>query len=134
MASRKGHKIWGNKKNILNPRNTTVSFFEFKEHIKHNKKELLLLKKKSVFIKISIALLTLPNSIPLQLIRILISRFEDIVFHNSIKYAGGLVLFSFWWLLLIKIGWAYKNLATGLFFVLASIIFLYSRQNTIVKI
>lgn len=43
------------------------------------------------------------NPVPLLIIRKVISRVDDVVFHSSLKFGLGLLLFPFWWLFIFLI-------------------------------
>lgn len=85
-------------------------------------------QKKAHFLKAMIYLLRLPNALPFWITQKLIKSFSDPIFHGSVKFAAGLVIFPVWFIFtgLIAAHFAGSVVAVGL--VLFLILVLYIQQ------
>lgn len=119
------------KKEFINLRNTKYGFSKFKHLLHSNHSELKKTKSGGVFLKFVVALLGIPNLIPLFIIRKITRLFKEPVFHSSIKYAGGLFIFMFWWVLLVLIGLFFGGTSIAITLFVVSFILLYFRQTII---
>ena len=91
------------KKKMITPKNTKLEFDELKEGIKNEslKSKGLVDKffaKNTRLLKTLIFLFSIPNFLPLLLIKNIISKFKDIVFYSSVKICLGPIIFPLWWL------------------------------------
>jgi 1-acyl-sn-glycerol-3-phosphate acyltransferase len=85
------------QKQKINRRTTELSFETLKKELNTNYSKL---PSRRTLSKSSLALatvLSLPNLIPLWITRKVISKFDDIVFVSSMKYALGVFFFPIWW-------------------------------------
>ena len=81
----------------INKQTTQLDFYKLKSELETNHSRLpnrSSLNKSSLFI---VGLLSVPNIIPLWITRKVISKFDDIVFVSSMKYAMGVFFFPIWW-------------------------------------
>jgi len=124
-------KSYSLKKDYVHLENSKLGFYEFKEALANDHSKLKTTKVKGKLISMLIKSLTLLNIIPLLIIRKLIGLFPDVVFHNSVKYLCGLIIFMFWWILLVFSGLYFggNSLAVSLF--IGSFTLLYLRQEII---
>tara|TARA_B100000767_G_scaffold173106_1_gene162044 strand:- start:5235 stop:6281 length:1047 start_codon:yes stop_codon:yes gene_type:complete len=119
------------KKEQINLQNSKLGFWVLKRSLDVNSKKLKVSKAGGALISFLISLLSIPNIIPLLIMRNIISLFSDIVFHNSVKYLLGLVIFSFWWEILILSGIYFGSISTGILTFVGSLALLYLRQELI---
>ena len=121
------------KKKYINRKNTPLDFSQMKTALTHPTPALALPGKRLFLHKILIALLSFPN-LPVHLtINYCVNQFTDPVFHGSVKYFGGLIMFLLWWGLGI-IGFTVEvNAYWGLSFFICSISSLYLRQFFVVR-
>ncbi|MBA22385.1 MAG: hypothetical protein CMP52_03465 [Flavobacteriales bacterium] len=119
------------KKKFINLNNTKLGFPELKKKLAFSTKELSTFQQKGTFIKFWIKLLSLPNLMPLLVLRKVLSFFPDIVFQNSVKYSAGLFIFIIWWFLLFFSGIYFHNLSVGIGLVVGSLFLLYLRQEIV---
>jgi 1-acyl-sn-glycerol-3-phosphate acyltransferase len=81
----------------INRQTTQLDFYTLKNELETNHSKLpnrKSLSRSSLFV---VWLLSLPNIIPLWITRKVISKFDDIVFVSSMKYAMGVFFFPIWW-------------------------------------
>tara|TARA_B100000767_G_C19776681_1_gene542981 strand:- start:5510 stop:6610 length:1101 start_codon:yes stop_codon:yes gene_type:complete len=119
------------KKKYINLSNTKLGFPELKKKLALSTKELKIFDRKGTFIKFWIKLLSLPNLLPLFVLRKVLRFFPDIVFQNSVKYSMGLFIFIFWWFMLFFLGIYFYGVLDGIGLVMGSLILLYLRQEFI---
>lgn len=116
------------KKIYINRKNTQQPFAQIKAALKKSIPNLAAPSKKLFVNKILIVLFSLPN-LPAHLtIKYLVNQFKDPVFHGSVKYLGGLVIFLIWWSIGIYGFTAEVNIYWGVSFFIQSISSLYLRQ------
>ena len=121
------------KKIYINRKNTSLPFSKLKTALEKPTPNLAPPAKESFVYKILIALFSLPN-LPAHLaINSLVNQFNDPVFHNSIKYLGGLVIFFLWWSIGISGFTTEVNAYWGLGFFMCSISSLYLRQYFVTR-
>ena len=117
----------------INKQTTQFDFYKLKSELKANHSRLpnrSLLKKSSLFI---VGLLSLPNIIPLWITRKVISKFDDIVFVSSMKYAMGVFFFPIWWFLSgLALAYAFGNPVMTWYFVIC-ITTLFIRQRILLS-
>ena len=116
------------KKIYINRKNTPLPFAQMKAELEKPTPNLAVPAKEYFLLKLLIILFSLPN-LPVHLaIKYLVNQFKDPVFHGSVKYLAGLVIFLLWWSIGIS-GFTTKvNIYWGLGFLICSLICLYSRQ------
>ncbi len=88
---------YAKQKEKINRLTTQLPFDELKKELKFNFSTLPNRKKFNTISLIAGTLLSIPNIIPLWITRIVISKFDDIVFVSSMKYAMGVFFFPIWW-------------------------------------
>lgn len=121
------------KKIYINRKNTQLPFAKIKAVLEKPAPNLAAPAKELFVYKILIALFSLPN-LPAHLaIKYLVSQFSDPVFHNSIKYLGGLVIFFLWWSIGISGFTTEVNAYWGLGFFMCSVSSLYLRQYFVTR-
>ena len=121
------------KKKYINLENTKLGFYKLREQLAIDSKQLKTIENKGSIVPFWISLFGLPNLLPLIGIRRVVKLFPDIVFHNSIKYMGGLFIFVFWWKILIFYGTYVYSISTGIGLFVGSLFFIYLRQMLISK-
>lgn len=116
------------KKIYINRKNTQKPFAQFKTALKKSLPNLAAPSKELFVYKILIALFSLPN-LPAHLaIKYLVKQFKDPVFHGSVKYLGGLIIFLLWWTIGVYGFTAEVNIYWGVSFFISSVSSLYFRQ------
>ncbi|MDG1652823.1 MAG: lysophospholipid acyltransferase family protein [Flavobacteriaceae bacterium] len=88
---------YGELKNKVNRQTTQMSFYELKDALHKNPSGLPTRKNHSKIVSVLAILLSIPNIFPLWITRKVISKFEDVVFVSSLKYAMGVFFFPLWW-------------------------------------
>ena len=121
------------KKKLINYKSTRNDFKILKKKI--SQKEIKLLKKNSIsmFGKIAIASFSIFNILPLLLTNSILKKFKDRVFHLSIKYLIGLIVFPLWWTIIFWILYYFFSLLLGIVIVSSLVVFLFLRQFLIIK-
>lgn len=129
----KNDAAYPSKKKYINRKNTPLDFAQMKAALKHPTPVLALPGKRLLLHKILIALLSFPN-LPVHLtLNYCVSQFTDPVFHGSVKYFGGLIMFLLWWSLGV-IGFTGEvNAYWGLSFFICSLSSLSLRQFFVVR-
>jgi 1-acyl-sn-glycerol-3-phosphate acyltransferase len=120
---------YSQQKECINRITTKLEFHELRTALSTNFNKLPKRRKLTLFKKSMIALLSIPNIIPLWFTRFIIGKFNDLVFISSMKYALGVFFFPLWWLL-SAIGIAYtlgNNLMTAYLLICISSIFIRQR-------
>jgi len=84
-------------KQKINQHSTQLPFEDLKTLLKNNPSRLPDQDEKTAFTRFIAFLLSIPNLIPLWITRKVISKFEDLVFISSLKYAMGVFFFPLWW-------------------------------------
>ena len=117
------------QKKCINRSTTQLEFHQLKTALATSFEKLPKRRSLSAFNKGIIALLSIPNIIPLWITRWIIGKFDDRVFISSIKYALGVFFFPLWWLLsAIGIAYAFgNNVMTAYLLLCISSIFLRQR-------
>ena len=92
------------KKKYINLQNTKLGFPEFKKSLTTLSKGLKKTEEKINLLKFWVKIFSLPNLLPLLILQKILGLFPDIVFHNSVKYSVGLLIFIFWWIILFFLG------------------------------
>ncbi|MEK9612536.1 MAG: lysophospholipid acyltransferase family protein [Flavobacteriaceae bacterium] len=121
--------IYAEQKQKINRKTTRLSFDELKSTLANNHTELPSRKLPSSWIRFMTFFLSIPNIIPLWISRKIISKFEDIVFYSSMKYALGVFFFPLWWLVSsvgILYGFGYPLMVS---YLLLCIVTLFIRQK-----
>ena len=120
---------YAQQKECINRTTTQWEFHELKNALASSFDKLPKRRKLTGFEKSIIALLSIPNIIPLWITRFIIGKFNDRVFISSMKYALGVFFFPLWWLLSsIGIACAFgNNVMTAYLLVCISSIFLRQR-------
>ena len=116
------------KKKYIHLQNTKIGFSKLREQLNLNPEKLKTAKKGGPFLLFLVALLSIPNIIPLIALRKVIGLFSDVVFHNSMKYLVGLFMFFFWWKILIFSGIYFYGIPAGIVLFMGSVVSLYLRQ------
>ena len=88
-------------------------------------------QKKAPFLKAVIYLLRLPNALPLWITKRLIKSFSDPIFHGSVKFAAGLVIFPIWFVFTGIIAAYFAGIAVAAGLVSFFILILYIQQRII---
>ena len=87
------------QKEKINRKTTQLPFNKLKKELEQNYTKLPSRRKLNKTSILIATLLSIPNIIPLWISRKIISKFDDIVFISSIKYAFGIFFFPIWWFL-----------------------------------
>ena len=110
-------------------------FEVLKKLVQKQEAAIKLLKKNSIsmFGKIAIASFSIFNILPLLLTNSILKKFKDRVFHLSIKYLIGLIVFPLWWTIIFWILYYFFSLLLGIVIVSSLVVFLFLRQFLIIK-
>ena len=92
------------KKKMIIPKNTKLEFNELKEGIEKGSLKTegfgqKVFSNNPRLLEILILLFSIPNFLPLLVIKNVISKFKDIVFYSSVKICLGPIIFTLWWLI-----------------------------------
>lgn len=122
------------KKPLINWENTKLPFEDLKTRLAQQSNTLVPANKdKTIIEQLLIYVLIFPN-LPVHLTLYFVRKqFKDPVFHGSVNYLGGLVLFVVWWILIIGVATTTMGFDYGIGFFIASIFSLYLRQFLIVR-
>ncbi len=121
------------KKNLINYDSTKLEFKELKKKISQNDIKLKNNKSKLLIEEIAIRFFSVFNLIPLRLISLILKKIDDRVFHLSVKYLLGFIIFPLWWTILFLISNYFFNLILSLMFISLLVVFLFLRQFLIIK-
>ena len=121
------------KKIYINGQNSHLEFKTFKTALANNDSRLKVKKQARSFVPGLKAILNLFNSLPLAAINQIMKKFKDPVFHGSVNYLIGLVIFLIWWVIIGFIGYFLGGLIISISLIFISLILLYSKQLLIVK-
>ncbi len=129
----KNDAAYPDKKTFLNQNNTGMPFAELKTTLADAVPALKRANKDRFVYQFMVWLFSFPN-LPAHLaINTLVKQFSDPVFHGSVKFLGGLIIFLVWWCMgMIGFGLTI-NLYWGLGFFLLSLSSLHIRQYFVVK-
>lgn len=122
-------KYYLEKKKYINLHNTKLGFPEFKKSLTILSKSLKKTEEKNNLLKFWVKIFSLPNLLPLVILQKILSLFPDIVFHNSVKYSVGLLIFIIWWIILFFLGVYFHSIGIGICLFISSLIALYIRQE-----
>lgn len=125
----KKNEEYAHKKQLINWRNTALPFEVLKQRLTYTPEDLSATNQPQWTDHILIDVLSLPNLPPLLAIAAIRNRFRDPVFHGSVNYLGGLVVFLLWWIFCALV----MPTIFGLVFIGASLFMLFVRQLIIVK-
>ena len=120
------------KKNMINYNTSKKKFKTLKNKIFENDLDLITEKHKTIFEKLAISFFSFFNLIPLVLISFILKKIKDNVFHLSIKYLFGLLIFPLWWAISFFISMYYFNFYFSLIILASLVLFLYLRQFIII--
>ncbi len=121
------------RKKMINYNTTKKNFKVLKNKIFQNDLNLINEKKEIIFEKRAISFFSFFNLIPLALTSLILKRTEDKVFHLSIKYLSGLLIFPLWWSLSFLISIYFFNIYKTLLILFFLVLSLYVRQFLIIK-
>ena len=121
------------KKNMINYYTTKKKFKRLKNKIFENDMNLLNEKHKTKFEKKAIRFFSLFNLIPLLLMSFVLKKIKDDVFHLSVKYLFGLLIFPLWWVISFFTSMYYLDLYLSLLILASLVLSLYARQFLIIK-
>ena len=121
------------QKQKINRLTTQLPFEKLKEELQSNFSKLPNRKKTSTVDTYTSILLGIPNLIPLWITRKVISKFDDIVFVSSMKYAMGVFFFPIWWFLSgLGVAYAFGNTVMTWYFLIC-ISSLFVRQRILLS-
>lgn len=125
---------YSEKKLLINWKNTKFAFDDLKMRLAQRPTSLAPAKKEKKFIEqLLVHALAFPN-LPIHVALFFIRKqFKDPVFHGSVNYLGGLVVFMSWWALTVGIATTSMGIIYGTGWFLTSIASLYLRQYLIVR-
>ena len=121
------------KKNMINYYTTKKKFKRLKNKIFENDINLLNEKHKTKFEKTAIRFFSFFNLIPLLLMSFVLKKIKDDVFHLSVKYLFGLLIFPLWWVISFFTSMYYLDLYLSLLILASLVLSLYARQFLIIK-
>ncbi|MCH1517005.1 MAG: lysophospholipid acyltransferase family protein [Flavobacteriaceae bacterium] len=124
----KNDEQYTERKKYINQHTTPISFKELKQRLNKENHSLKIASRKSFWNVCLIYLFALPN-LPVHLsISFIQKQFDDHVFHGTMNYLGGLILFPLWWILTSSITSFYSSIQWGLALLLLNIVSLKIRR------
>jgi 1-acyl-sn-glycerol-3-phosphate acyltransferase len=121
------------KKQFINRKNTIQAFQALKAELEKSSPVLKAASKNLLIYKGAVILFSLPN-LPVHLaLKHIIGRFEDHVFHASVKYFGGLMFFLLWEAVGVSVVTSLVNFYWGVSFFLLSLFSVFVRQYFITR-
>lgn len=120
------------KKKMINYKTTKKKFEILKNKIFENDLDLVTKKNKIFFEKATISFFSFFNLIPLVLLSFILKKIKDSVFHLSIKYLFGLLIFPLWWAISFFILIYYFDIYFSLIILGSLVLSLYARQFIII--
>ena len=121
------------KKKMINYNTTKKKFKTLKDKIFENDLDLINKKNETIFEKAAIYFFSSFNLFPLVLISFVLKKIKDDVFHLSIKYLFGLLIFPLWWVISFFISMFYFDFYFSLLILASLVLFLYARQFLVIK-
>ena len=121
------------KRNLINYKSTKHEFKILKKKISQKDIKLKNNNSKTITEKIAITFFSIFNLIPLMLINSTLKKFDDRVFHLSIKYLTGFFIFPLWWTTVFCISVYFLNLFLSIVILCFLVLFLFLRQFLIIK-
>ena len=121
------------KKNMINYNTTKKKFKTLKNKIFQNDINLINEKNKTTFEKTAIRFFSFFNLIPLLLLSYILKKIKDDVFHLSVKYLFGLLIFPLWWVISFFTSMYYFEPYLSLLILAFLVLSLYARQFLIIK-
>ena len=126
-------KDYSTKSSFINYKSTKYEFGILKKRISRKDLTLINKREKTFIEKMAVVFFSIFNLIPLILIYLTLKKFDDKVFHLSVKYFAGLVFFSIWWTTIFLICINIFNLVMSVATVSILVLFLFMRQFLIIK-
>ena len=120
------------KEKMINYKTTKKKFEILKNKIFENDLDLVTKKNKIFFEKATISFFSFFNLIPLVLLSFILKKIKDSVFHLSIKYLFGLLIFPLWWAISFFILIYYFDIYFSLITLGSLVLSLYARQFIII--
>ena len=121
------------KKNMINYYTTKKKFETLKNKIFENDLDLMTEKNETIFEQVTINFFSFFNLIPLVLISFILKKIKDNVFHLSIKYIFGLLIFPLWWAISFLVSIYYFDFYFSLLILASLVLSLFARQFLIIK-
>jgi len=121
------------KRSLINYQSTKQDFKILKNKISKDDTNLKDNYSITVTEKIAINFFSIFNLIPLMMINSVLRRVEDRVFHLSIKYLIGIIIFPLWWTIVFFISVYFLNLPLAFVIIIFLVLFLFLRQFLIIK-
>ena len=121
------------QKDLINFKSTKTEFKVLKRKISLKDNKLKNNSSKTVIEKIAFRFFSIFNLIPLKLINIILKKFDERVFHLSVKYLVGILIFPLWWAIVFLISVYFFNIVLGFLITLIVILLLFLRQFLIIK-
>ena len=118
---------------MINFKSTTTPFEVLKEKISLKDNKLKNNSSKTIIEKIALRFFSIFNLIPLKLINLILKRFDEKVFHLSVKYLVGILIFPLWWAIVFLISVYFFNIVLSVLITLIVTLFLFLRQFLIIK-
>ena len=126
-------KEYNFKSKLINYKSTKHEFNMLKKKIHQKDIKLKNNNSKTVINKIAISLISIFNLVPLILINLTLKKVDDRVFHLSIKYLLGIMVFPLWWTIVFFVSINFLTLILSTLTVFISILFLFIRQFLIIR-
>ena len=126
-------EYYEDRKKLIHSGNTKKSFHELKMGIQDQSLRPKKALKTQKWHKLLIRLLSIPNFLPLLVLKKILGLFKDVVFYSSIKMSTGLILFIFWWAVIFLVGGVLWGWQIGLSVTIGCVTLLYIRQILSIK-
>tara|TARA_Y100001958_G_C20800402_1_gene263997 strand:- start:26 stop:388 length:363 start_codon:yes stop_codon:yes gene_type:complete len=118
---------------MINYNTTKKKFKTLKNRIFEKDLDLITEKNKIPFEKAVISFFSFFNLIPLVLLSLILKKIKDNVFHLSIKYLFGLLIFPLWWAISFLVSIYYFDFYFSLLILASLVLSLFARQFLIIK-
>ena len=121
------------QKDLINFKSTKTQFKLLKKKISLKDNKLKNNSSKTVIEKIAFIFFSIFNLIPLKLINLILKKFDERVFHLSVKYLVGILIFPLWWTIVFLISVYFFNIVLSVIITFVVSLFLFFRQFLIIK-
>ena len=121
------------QKDLINFKSTKTQFKLLKKKISLKDNKLKNNSSKTVIEKIAFRFFSIFNLIPLKLINLILKKFDERVFHLSVKYLVGILIFPLWWTIVFLISVYFFNIVLSVIITFVVSLFLFFRQFLIIK-
>jgi 1-acyl-sn-glycerol-3-phosphate acyltransferase len=116
---------------IFQPKHQDLPLDELKKMGRSDHFEVRKQKKSSFITSFFIAVFSIPNILPLLLLKKVLSGIKDKAFYTSLKFLIGGILHILWWITLFSLGFVWLSWQAGVLFASTALLMMYARQELI---